>query len=391
MKKILYRIFILLCVITISYNGIRIVSVLLEQKALNDAIDNDQYTAQEYQNFQEELASKTFYYYHNLTEEQKDAYVTIYCSAYDYDESCKVRITEEDLHMIVDAVVDDNSNLFWLTGGYKYTVYPDYVEIVYEYRFEEKEIKDTLKELEKKVDKIISEMPQFATDFEKELYLHDYICENTVYDKSTIGTTGQSAHGALLDGRTVCEGYARAMQMLLDEVGIRNYLIRGNALGDGGYDAHMWNIVEIDGYNYHLDPTWNDGAFTDDKGYFYFNVPDSYIMKTHKDFSVENTNCMYNTANYYVKMNSYVKNFTGFAGLIDVTAKVLSTGENEVEFVFENSSDYKRAVAEIENDSKFFYYVRNSVNKSGRNLNKNKLTYSTVDEYNYLSINFKEG
>ncbi len=388
MKKILYKVIAVICLIIVIYN---FVPNIFSKLNSNVFVDSDQYTIEEYRNFQNELSSKTYFYYHNLTEEQKKAYVAIYCTAFDYDESCKVKLSEAELRTVVDAVIDDNSKLFWLTGNYTYTVTEEYVEIVYEYRFDEDEINNVLINLENKIESIISGMPELATDFEKELYLHDYICDNTIYDISTIGTTGQSAHGSLLDGRTVCEGYARAMQLLLDEVGIRNYLIRGKALGDNGYEAHMWNIVEIDGCNYHLDPTWNDGAFTDSQGYFYFNVPDTYIMKTHTDFSIQNTGCMYNGANYFAQMNTYVKTFTGFNSLVDATVNVLSTGKNEVEFLFENGSDYKRALSEISNQTKFFNYVQNSVNKSGRNLNKNEITYATVDNYYYLRINFKEG
>ena len=54
-------------------------------------------------------------------------------------------------------------------------------------------------------------------------------------------------------------------------------------------------------------------------------------------------------------------------------------------------SDYKRALNELQNNTKFFSFVEQSVNKSGRNLLKNSVFYNTADVYNYLSIEFKEG
>ena len=107
----------------------------------------------------------------------------------------------------------DNSEIFWLTGNCTYYVNEDYIDVVQEYRYTETEANKITNKLENKIDDIISEMPDYNTDFEKELYLHDYVCDNTVYDESTMETTGHTAHSSLLDGKTVCEGYARAVQM----------------------------------------------------------------------------------------------------------------------------------------------------------------------------------
>lgn len=389
MKRFIAIIVVVLC-LAISYFVFSDFVVNFEQNTIANAIEKDKYTAKEYEEFQNKLDDKSFYYYHSLSEELKDSYITLYYSALEFEESCKVQITEKDLLTVIDAILYDNSEIFWLTGNCTYYVNEGYIDVVQEYRYTEDEAEQISKKLDDKIDDIISEMPKYETDFEKELYLHDYVCDNTVYDETTMETTGHTAHSSLLDGKTVCEGYARAVQLLLDEVGIENYLIIGDASDDNSSDLHMWNIVKIDEHYYHLDPTWNDGAFTDAQGYFYFNVPDTYIMRTHSDFNIQNTGCSYNNANYFEMMNTYVKTFTGFASLTDSAAGVLATGENIVEFVFENKSDYKRALNELQNNSKFFSFVEQSVNKSGRKLVKDSVLYNNVDRYYYLSIEFKE-
>lgn len=377
--------------LAISYFVFSYFAVSFEKNTLANALEKDKYTEKEYKEFHNRLDDKSFYYYNTLTDSQKDSYITLYYSALNFDESCKVEIAEEDLSLVIDAIMYDNSEIFWLTGNCSYYVNEGYIEVVQKYRYAEDEAKRISEKLEDKVDEIISEMPDYKTDFEKELYLHDYVCDNTIYDENTMETTGHTAHSSLLDGKTVCEGYARAVQLLLDEVGIENHLIIGEASDDNSEELHMWNIVKIDGHYYHLDSTWNDGAFTDAQGYFYFNVPDTYIMRTHSDFNIRNTGCSYNHANYFEMMNTYVKTFTGFANLTDAAAGVLVTGENVVEFVFETKSDYKRALNELQNNTKFFSFVEQSVKKSGRNLLKNSVFYNTADIYNYLSIEFKEG
>ena len=390
MMKKLFKVIATICALVVVYYSAQFVTIKIQEKLLEDSINADQYTTEEYNEFQNELNNKTFYYYHNLPQELKDAYISLYFSAVDFDEKCKVRLTEEEMTTVVDAVMYDNSELFWLTGNYNYSVYSDYVEISHEYRLDEKEAKKISKQIDKKIDEIVENMPQYSTQFEKELYLHDYVCDNTTYDKNAPNLERQTAYGALLSGKTVCEGYARAVQLLLDEVGIKNYLIVGDT-SDNNNELHMWNVVQIDGYNYHLDATWNDGAFTNnEQGYFYFNVTDSYIKKTHSNFNVENNNCVYDMANYFQKNNTYIRVFTGFSNLINVTADTLKTGENSIEFVFANSSDYKRAIKEIKNNNLFFDYVDKSVKRSGRKLSADKVTYSMVDEYNFLRITFEE-
>ena len=390
MKRFISIVIAVLC-LAISYFVFSDFVVDFEKNTIENALEKDKYTDKEYKEFQNMLDDKAFYYYNSLTNVQKDSYITLYYSALDFDESCKVQLAEEDLSKVIDAIIYDNSEIFWLSGNCTYYVNEGYIDVRQEYRYTEDAAKQISNRLEDKIDDIISKMPDYKTDFEKELYLHDYVCDNTIYDETTFETTGHTAHSSLLDGRTVCEGYARAVQLLLDEVGIENYLITGEASDSNGADLHMWNIVKINGYYYHLDPTWNDGAFTDEQGYFYFNVPDTYIMRTHSQFNIQNTGCSYNNANYFAMMNTYVKTFTGFANLTDVTANILSKGGNSVEFVFESKSDYKRALNELQNNDKFFGFVEKSVVKSGRNLSKSSVLYNTVDRYYYLCIEFKEG
>lgn len=67
----------------------------------------------------------------------------------------------------------------------------------------------------------------------------------------------RTAYGALVKGKSVCEGFARAFKSIMDEVGVPCVLVQGYAVTEEGYDAHMWNYVQIDGKWYGVDPTWN--------------------------------------------------------------------------------------------------------------------------------------
>lgn len=58
----------------------------------------------------------------------------------------------------------------------------------------------------------------------------------------------------------VCEGYARAFQVLCDKLEIPCVLVDGPAISklDGQPEGHMWNYVQIYGGWYAVDVTWND-------------------------------------------------------------------------------------------------------------------------------------
>ena len=86
------------------------------------------------------------------------------------------------------------------------------------------------------------------TDYEKELFFHDYLIEHCAYHEDTGNWQAYTAAGALLNGKAVCEGYSRAFQLLLNQEGIDNYLMTGSARDPSGrVDGHMWNLITLDG------------------------------------------------------------------------------------------------------------------------------------------------
>lgn len=146
-------------------------------------------------------------------------------------------------------------------------------------------------EVKAKVKSIVSEVVKpDMKDYEKEKVLHDYLVSNCRYDDRyfTDNMPGESytAYGALIKGVAVCQGYAVAMNLLLEEVGIESMLITGEGFYEkaGENMSHAWNLVKIGGKYYHLDPTWNDPIIEDGTeivSYSYFNVTDEQIAVNH--------------------------------------------------------------------------------------------------------------
>ena len=114
------------------------------------------------------------------------------------------------------------------------------------------------------------------------------------------------------------------------------------------------------------------------------------IKKDHFKISPTNNFCISDNENYYVKNKSYIENFSNFNDHISRSAELLNRGENKVEFVFDDTDDFNKAVKHIENETDFFKYIIESIKRSGRKLDTSEISYITIAEHNYLCIIFKE-
>jgi uncharacterized protein YjdB len=95
-------------------------------------------------------------------------------------------------------------------------------------------------------------------------YVHDYIINNTSYRMEGVCDPGNdgyvhTAYGCLVKGQCVCEGYSKAMKVILDQLDIPCILVQGIATDENDNpQAHMWNYVQIDNQWYGVDATWDD-------------------------------------------------------------------------------------------------------------------------------------
>ncbi len=87
----------------------------------------------------------------------------------------------------------------------------------------------------------------------------------------------QSAYGALINGKCVCQGYAEAYKRILDSQGITCEVICGQIKGSPVH--HAWNIVSFNRGRecFHVDVTW-DSESTGCKRDTYFCLSDSKLV-----------------------------------------------------------------------------------------------------------------
>lgn len=105
----------------------------------------------------------------------------------------------------------------------------------------------------KYVQEQIAQNPKM-TDMDKLVWIHDYIDRINYYKLDESNGFIHTAVGPLYYGYSVCDGYAKAMNLLLHEVGIEADKVSNQ--------GHAWSLVKIDGEYYHVDATWDDTRTT---------------------------------------------------------------------------------------------------------------------------------
>ncbi len=222
-------------------------------------------------------------YYAMLDDRGKRMYRQIYANAnelYSAFMPVEQQITSDQLKNVFSAVYNDHPELFWLETAYscKYMSDGRCVEIDLKFNRTAQNIDNARAVFEENAGQLVSEAQNLSSDYEKEKYVHDKLIEKVSYHLGA--EMNQSVYSALVNGQTVCAGYARAFQYLMQQLGIPCYYCTGYA-----GEEHAWNIVALDDGYYNVDVTWDD---SDGGRYDYFNKTDMDYASSHvrQDLSV---------------------------------------------------------------------------------------------------------
>ncbi len=206
-----------------------------------------------------------------------------------------------DTHKIIEAVLFDNPVFFYVNRNrivVKQT--PLYIQFNFQYTYEKEEAEQLWTQVEEKIANFIQhnikpEMSPLA----KQIAIHRHMglisASRPPYDKEDF-----SVIGALIKGRCVCEGYAKAYKLFCDRLGIASIVVLGDGIKpDGTKEPHAWNITRINGVTAHTDACW-DAQFGV-SSYDYFNLCDADIAADHSFDNAVYPKCDPNKINYFYK------------------------------------------------------------------------------------------
>ena len=117
---------------------------------------------------------------------------------------------------------------------------------------------------------ISSNITEKMKNYDKIKLFHDHVVNNTEYDKDTVNDK-YTAYNLLISGKSICGGYSDIMSIYLNILGIQNYKVTS--------ENHIWNLVNLDGFWYHLDMTWDDPVASDGNQYLIHNF---FLIKTNE-------------------------------------------------------------------------------------------------------------
>ncbi len=169
----------------------------------------------------------------------------------------------------------DHPLYYWLAGNIVYS--SEYLSLCVDEAYKDGSAR---KAQNNKLYEAIAEYLNFAlaetSDYQIAFALHDKIIDDIeyAYDEQGQPSDENWAHniiGAFINGKAVCEGYAKSFSLLLNACGVENAYVSGTSnIGEG----HAWNTAKIDGNWYWYDLTWDDQPHIGDGiVYDYFCVP----------------------------------------------------------------------------------------------------------------------
>ncbi len=213
-----------------------------------------------------------------------------------FNDAVEQTVAYSELHT---GIPDEGDYIKYQTGERNYSAGAEYVDqngddLILDVTLKFKTEYYTTAEQEQAVTERLGEvMGELDLDekstYEKIKAIHDYIVRNVEYDYAHLGDesyrTQYTAYGALIDGTSVCQGYAVLFYRMCLEAGVDARVISGVALTSQGDEPHAWNIAKVGDLYYYVDATWDDpyveGGDPGAVYYDYFLIGETRMSEDH--------------------------------------------------------------------------------------------------------------
>lgn len=178
----------------------------------------------------------------------------------DFLEGFDASMMDDAVDRIFRCVLGDHPEIFYV-DGYSCTKYMQgdkivSVEFSGSYTMDKETALEYKNAIEESAEEILAGIGKDAGDYEKVKYVYETIIGSTDYDLAA--PDNQNVYSVFVNHRSVCQGYAKATQYLLNKLGVESTLVLGTV--DTG-EGHAWNLVKVDGDYYYVDTTWGDVSY----------------------------------------------------------------------------------------------------------------------------------
>ena len=275
-------------------------------------------------------------------------------------------LDEQDIDRIFQCVLIDHPEIFYTTG-YTYTKYSRGdrtvgIDFAGTYSLPREEAVNKAEEIRGRALEWLSDIPSDASEYDKVKAVYEKIIFFTDYDLNA--SDNQNIASVFLGNSSVCQGYAKATQYLLNHLGVMCTLVQGTV--DTG-EAHAWNLVRVDGDYYYVDTTWGDASYRMEDGsgqeelpeinYDYLCVTTQELLRTHCIESVvAMPECTATQANYYVREGVY---FTSYDAeqMQSIFDRAWESGRTEITLKCADEECYREICRELIDEQEIFSYM----------------------------------
>lgn len=304
------------------------------------------------------------YAYKTLDDNEQQAYERLLmgiCSFADRIDIKSCEITMDELRNVYSCMRNDYPELFWIYNNCEvYSSDNIATDCIPQYLYSSDDVTLMISNIEQVRDALISPIEKLS-DYEKVMYVFNYIIDSTVYDLESYNDyeTGEltanlelscNIYGTLIKNQAMCEGYSKTFQYLLNSMGIECLYVSGEADGEG----HAWNYVKLDGEYYAMDLTWCDPKGEEEtKSYAYCLVDYDTLKKSHaEDVPYELPECEGRRYNYYT-YNGYHLSVYNPDDIEDMLYRAYCQGAEFAEIKCETAAVYDQVVNAIKNQDIF--------------------------------------
>ena len=296
------------------------------------------------------------YYYNNLPEGLHEIYREMYVHIMMNEDSGDImsKVSADDFWKAYYAVLADHPEIFWV-GSSAQIKESGLTKEVVSYSFETTvptEARASMKEnLEAAADNCIMQISADATDYQKIKYVYEYLIDTVEYSSGSADS--QNIQSALLYRASVCAGYSKAFQYILNRMGLFCTYVTGT-IKDGG--DHGWNMVRIGGNYYYVDVTWGDPVFANrmdhidsgqTKNYNYLCCTEYDLFKTHvPSDAIPLPSCTSDDYNYY-KLNGFYYEYYDYNTIYNALMQSVWNGNSSIVLKFGSQEAYDSARYEL--------------------------------------------
>ena len=301
-------------------------------------------------------SNRLYYYFTNLTEEERIVYAKIMNGFLEMDTDIKIHTDQEVLGKLIRMILADHPEIFWTEGSYQFLDYGPYIVLQPDYNCDASVKQQRAQEIENEVTRALEQIQAGTSQYEYVKNTFTYLIDTVDY--VTGAPDNQNIYSSLVNKQTVCAGYAKATQYLLQRMGMTALYVTGSVVDRGD---HAWNIVQCDGEYYQVDTTFGDPNFMDYDAeqmetlpgefmhdYYYLCCNDEMMYRDRTvDAEFQVPVCSSSTYNYYEMNNAYFESYSSDV-VADLTDSIIN-GDRYWFCRFSNQEAYRQMFSEIQN------------------------------------------